>query len=119
MPAVKLQILSTNKVSGGFSRSVTPVTPLLSVAVYSTPVVSGTGAKVAMSPVAASRVIDVELTGVDPGEIRARLGDPGFQLAVLDHLAGDEALLVAFAAAEGIPPEAVGRARRARGAVEE
>ncbi len=55
------------------------------------------------------------LTGLDPGEIRARLGDSGFHLAVLDHLAGDEALLVAFAEAESLPPEAVGRARRALG----
>lgn len=55
------------------------------------------------------------LTGIDPGEIRARLGERGFQLAVLDYLAGDEALLVAFAEAESLPPEAVGRARRALG----
>lgn len=59
------------------------------------------------------------LTGIDPGEIRARLGERGFQLAVLDHLAGDEALLVAFAEAEALPPEAVGRARRALGGGED
>lgn len=59
------------------------------------------------------------LTGLDPGEIRARLGERGFQLAVLDHLAGDEALLVAFAEAESIPPEMVGRARRALGGGED
>jgi hypothetical protein len=59
------------------------------------------------------------LTGLDPGEIRARLGERGFQLAVLDHLAGDEALLIAFAEAEAIRPEAVARARRALGGGEE
>jgi hypothetical protein len=59
------------------------------------------------------------LTGLDPSEIRARLGERGFQLAVLDHLAGDEALLIAFAEAEAIRPEAVGRARRALGGGEE
>jgi hypothetical protein len=59
------------------------------------------------------------LTGLDPGEIRARLDEAGFQLAVLDHLAGDEALLVAFAEAESLRPEAVGRARRALGGGED
>lgn len=59
------------------------------------------------------------LTGLDPGDLRGLLGDRGFQLAVLDHIAGDEALLLAFAAAESLPPEAVGRARRALGGGEE
>ncbi len=43
------------------------------------------------------------------------LGELAFQLAVLDHLASDEALLIAFAEAESLPPEAVGRARRGLG----
>ncbi len=55
------------------------------------------------------------LTGLDAGDVRALLGDRGFHLAVLDHLAGDEAMLLEFAAAEGLPPEAMGRARRALG----
>ena len=59
------------------------------------------------------------LTGLDPGDIRASLLEAGFQLAVLDHLASDEALLLAFAEAEGLRPEAVGRARRALGACDE
>jgi hypothetical protein len=59
------------------------------------------------------------LTGLDPSDIRARLGERGFQLAVLDHLAGDEALLLAFAEAEALAPEAVGRARRALGGGDE
>lgn len=55
------------------------------------------------------------LTGLDAGDVPALLGDRGFHLAVLDHLAGDETVLLAFAAAEGLPPEAVGRARRSLG----
>jgi hypothetical protein len=55
------------------------------------------------------------LTGVDAGDVRGLLGDRGFHLAVLDHLAGDEALLLDFAAAETLRPEALGRARRALG----
>ncbi len=59
------------------------------------------------------------LTGVDPGDVRMLLGDHGFHLAVLDHLAGDETLLLTFAAAESVPPEVVGQARRALGSAEE
>jgi hypothetical protein len=55
------------------------------------------------------------LTGLDAGDVRALLGDRGFHLAILDHFAGEEAMLLEFAAAEGLPPEAVGRARRALG----
>jgi hypothetical protein len=55
------------------------------------------------------------LTGLDAGDVSALLGDRGFHLAVLDHLAGDEAMLLEFAVSEGLPPEAVGRARRALG----
>ncbi len=55
------------------------------------------------------------LTGLDGGEVRDLLGERAFQLAVLDHMAGDEAMLLEFAAAESLPPEAVGRARRRLG----
>ncbi len=55
------------------------------------------------------------LTGMDPGELRANLHAPGFQLAVLDHIAGDESLLLQFAEEERLAPEAIGRARRALG----
>jgi hypothetical protein len=55
------------------------------------------------------------LTGLDGGAVRDLLGEAGFQLAVLDHLAGDEALLLEFVAAESLPPEAIGRARRRLG----
>jgi hypothetical protein len=55
------------------------------------------------------------LTGLDAGDVAGLLGDRGFQLAVLDHLAGDETLLMDFVAEKALPPEAVGRARRALG----
>ncbi len=55
------------------------------------------------------------LTGLDPGEAPGLLHDRGFQLAVLDHLAGDEAMLLDFVAEHNLPPEAPGRARRALG----
>ncbi len=52
---------------------------------------------------------------MDPGELRANLHAPGFQLAVLDHIAGDESLLLQFAEEERLAPEAIGRARRTLG----
>ncbi len=55
------------------------------------------------------------LTGVDPSDLRKLAPEPGFQLAVLDHLAEDEALLTAFAQECNVPPEAIGRARHALG----
>jgi hypothetical protein len=53
------------------------------------------------------------LTGIGPESIRDAASEPGFLLGVLDHLAGDEALLVAFANQNGIDPEDVTRAREA------
>lgn len=61
----------------------------------------------------------LSLTGVEPGDVRARLGDPAFQLAVLDHLASDEPLLIAFAQARSLSPTDVDIARRALGGGEE
>jgi hypothetical protein len=51
------------------------------------------------------------LSGLDPSGLRKAAAEPGFLLAVLDHLAQDEALLIAFATEEGIAPERVGEAR--------
>jgi hypothetical protein len=59
------------------------------------------------------------LTGVDPGDVLRLVGESGFQLAVLDHIAGDEPLLLEFAQIEKMKPEAVGRARRALGGGDE
>lgn len=47
------------------------------------------------------------LTGADPGDIRALAGDDGFCRALLEHVCGDEPLLVAFAAAENCDPQRV------------
>jgi len=51
------------------------------------------------------------LTGIGPESIRAAAHEPRFLLGVLDHLAGEEPLLLAFAAENSIPPSAVMEAR--------
>src|SRR5437588_12745742 len=51
------------------------------------------------------------LSGLDPGALRKAAAEPGFLPGVLDHVAGDEALLLAFAGAAEIAPERVGEAR--------
>src|SRR5262245_63421658 len=42
------------------------------------------------------------MTGIGPDSIRAAAREPQFLLGVLDHLAADEPLLLAFAAASAI-----------------
>jgi len=51
------------------------------------------------------------LTGIDPESIRAAAREPRFLLGVLDHMAAEEPLLLAFAAENAIPPSAVMEAR--------
>jgi hypothetical protein len=51
------------------------------------------------------------MTGIGPDSIRAAAREPQFLLGVLDHLAADEALLLAFAAENSIAPNAVIKAR--------
>ena len=51
------------------------------------------------------------LSGLGRENLRAAAEDPGFLAAVLDHLASDEATLVAFAAKSGHEPAAIVRAR--------
>ncbi|MDB5651359.1 MAG: hypothetical protein JWL62_2879 [Hyphomicrobiales bacterium] len=51
------------------------------------------------------------LSGLDHGSLRAAAAEPGFLAAVLDHIASDESLLLAFAAESGHPPEQIGAAR--------
>jgi hypothetical protein len=53
------------------------------------------------------------LTGLGPQSLRAAAREPGFLLGVLDHVASDETLLLAFAHANEIDPQEVGRARDA------
>ncbi|MFD2263606.1 DUF3572 domain-containing protein [Lacibacterium aquatile] len=54
----------------------------------------------------------LSLTGIDPSELRHRLGDPAVLAGVLDFLLGDEATLIAFCHDQEIPPEVPGLARR-------
>ena len=51
------------------------------------------------------------LSGIDSQSIRAAAREPGFLLGVLDYLAADEQLLLAFANQNAIDPEDVARAR--------
>lgn len=51
------------------------------------------------------------LTGIGPESIREAAREPNFLLGVLDHLAGDESLLLAFANQNEIDPEQVAWAR--------
>ncbi len=53
------------------------------------------------------------MTGIGPDFIRAAARAPQFLLGVLDHVAADEPLLLAFAAEHGIDPNEVIRARDA------
>ena len=53
------------------------------------------------------------LTGLGPQSLRAAAREPGFLLAVLDHVASEEDLLLAFADEHGIDPHEVERARGA------
>ncbi len=51
-------------------------------------------------------------TGIAPEHMRDAARESGFLAGVLEHMLGDENLLVAFAASAGIDPADVGRAHR-------
>src|SRR5712671_8057585 len=51
------------------------------------------------------------MSGIGPDSIRAAAREPQFLLGVLDHLAADESLLLAFAAENAIDPGEVIKAR--------
>jgi hypothetical protein len=53
----------------------------------------------------------MSLSGLSPENLRAAAADPGFLVAVLDHLARDEALLVTFAESVRCEPSLVIMAR--------
>ncbi|HET9902508.1 MAG TPA: DUF3572 domain-containing protein [Xanthobacteraceae bacterium] len=55
------------------------------------------------------------LTGLEAHRLRGMVADPGFHCAVLEHLAGDERLLIAFAQEENVDPAHILRARAALG----
>ncbi|WP_439500092.1 DUF3572 domain-containing protein [Bosea sp. (in: a-proteobacteria)] len=50
-------------------------------------------------------------TGVGPDTLRAAAREPGFLVAVLDHLRGNESLLLEFAGNLSLNPEMIGQAR--------
>jgi Protein of unknown function (DUF3572) len=54
-------------------------------------------------------------TGLEPGQIRTAAREEGFFAGVLEHMLGDESLLVAFADSAGIDPAEIARARAALG----
>jgi hypothetical protein len=49
-------------------------------------------------------------SGMGPEMIRKAAADPGFLAGVLDHIAADEPLLLAFAQHAGVTPQTVERA---------
>ncbi len=55
------------------------------------------------------------LTGINPGTIRAAALEPDFLAGVLEHVCGDERLLIAFAGHAGVAPEEIAKARHALG----
>ena len=55
-------------------------------------------------------------TGIGPDRIRVAAREPGFLAGVLDYLAGDERLLLDFAAEAGFAPDLVEKARTVLGA---
>jgi len=54
-------------------------------------------------------------TGLQPGQIRTAAQEEGFFAGVLEHMLGDESLLVAFADSAGIDPAEIARAHAALG----
>jgi Protein of unknown function (DUF3572) len=55
----------------------------------------------------------LNLTGIELHAIRGAAADPAFLGGVLDHLLGDQTLLLVFAESEDLAPEQAARARRA------
>jgi hypothetical protein len=50
-------------------------------------------------------------SGIEPGDLKAGIGDPHTLAGVLDHLLQNESLLVEFAAALDVAPPEIMRAR--------
>ncbi len=57
----------------------------------------------------------LSLSGLQPGRLREAAAEPGFLAGVLDHIAGDETLLLAFSASAGLHPTDIVRARQILG----
>jgi Protein of unknown function (DUF3572) len=54
----------------------------------------------------------LSLTGLNPADVPQLLSQKEFQIAILDHFAADEVLLLCFAEAQNIPPECINDALR-------
>lgn len=54
----------------------------------------------------------MDLSGLDVAAIRAGAGNPGFLGGILDHLLGDESLLLIFAEEQNMRPERIAELRR-------
>jgi hypothetical protein len=59
------------------------------------------------------------LTGIGPAELKAGAEQPAVLGAVLDHLLGDETLLLTFAANAGLPAQMISMAKEALGGASE
>ena len=57
----------------------------------------------------------LDMTGIAPEQIRTAARERGFLAGVLEHMLGDESLLIAFADSAGIDPADVARARNGLG----
>ena len=58
------------------------------------------------------------MSGIDADDIRTAAREPAFLAGVLEHMLGDEFLLIAFAESAGIEPGEIARARSALGGAE-
>jgi hypothetical protein len=61
----------------------------------------------------------LNMTGIAAADIRAAAREPRFLAGVLEHMLGNEGLLIAFAADAGIDPAEVGSASAALGGSEQ
>jgi hypothetical protein len=52
-------------------------------------------------------------SGLEIGQVRDAAREPRFLVGVLEHMLGDESLLLAFATSADVDPTAIGRARDA------
>lgn len=53
----------------------------------------------------------LSLTGIGPAELRETASTSRFQAGVLEHLLGDESLLLVFASEAGVAPEMIAPAQ--------
>jgi Protein of unknown function (DUF3572) len=54
-------------------------------------------------------------SGISTDQIREAAREPNFLAGVLEHMLGDESLLIAFAQSAGLDPADIARARKALG----